>query len=683
MAENLKNTILIEDKEYNINAVHSDEAGKVTTPLVIKESLTAGIESGSYNGDATDSTKKEINYVPSDGGKFTGPVHIDNKHENYLGDVLPSEIINYGQINAVISQLTGAPLYTWEVEYDEDNYVDKHDYTVVKNTSGIPYKLNTVVGRTETLQFFKNYAEGKKNDKTYHDSSDLDYEEQQNQAIVAEINSVTSEIFIPGKYKDKPVRIGDSVFANKTDIEKVYISSGVIGIGQGTFEGCAALAHITIPDSITSIEGSVFEGCSSLTEIDLSRGLTEIPQAAFYDCTALKKITIGHKVTKICSSAFCGCNALTDIYFVGTETDWNNIEIINDHDIYDQKPGLISKLADKSITIHYGNMPFPFLYICKDGDSNTDLTSNKMFLKLPGKDVIEISKGAARLEKPDSQANYGYYTYDTLAAIIASINARLEGLGSTALKIPTTLPETGLTIIPEELRTEVLKDSFEPDSVATVQQLQEQITKITGGDYTDKKTFPKTFVEAYKSGYDFSSIGGEVNSGQVLTFGSVTSEKLPMGGGADFEIKFLNNTGAISGTILNNSGRISCTIRILNSGGTATSTVTVANGTQCVLPETFSTITEFLINYEPVDAEEFHKYVGISFSIEEDLDYSDTVLKAKADEDSINIKYGYYRTADKVVNTGIKGISNTISIVNTIPTSSTAGNIGDIMIVIN
>ena len=49
MAEklNLKNTIVLPDpsdatktKEFNINAVYSDEAGKVTKPLIIKESDT-------------------------------------------------------------------------------------------------------------------------------------------------------------------------------------------------------------------------------------------------------------------------------------------------------------------------------------------------------------------------------------------------------------------------------------------------------------------------------------------------------------------------------------------------------------------------------------------------------------------------------------------------------------------
>lgn len=489
MAENLnlKKTIILPDpsdatqtKEFNINAVYSDVAGKVTTPLVIKES---GEVAGAYNGDATgENAKTEINYVSADGGKFTNKVLIDNKHGNFIGGIEDSEIINYGQIKTALSQLNGAPLYKWEADYDTDRY----DFTEVENLSGTPYKLNVVVGRSENLQFFKEYADGKKIDKKYipDGANYLTYSEviDENSTITGyEVTGITdsastfTEIVIPEKHDDKPIlRLADSIFANNTNIQKVYISKGITAIGQGTFEGCVNLSYIAIPDSITTMEYGLFEGCASLTEVDLSRELIEIPQAAFYGCSALEKIIIGNKVTTIYSSAFAECPVLKDIYFTGTKAEWDNITIIDDEEIIGA--GLKSKLDSELVTIHYGNMPFPFLYICKDGDGDTSLTSNKMFLKLPGEDVVEISKGAVRLEKPDSQANYGYYTYDTLAAIIAGINTRLKALGSDTLELPSVLPETSQVLIPDTIISEEILQV--PEDIPTVQELKIAIDNV-------------------------------------------------------------------------------------------------------------------------------------------------------------------------------------------------------------
>lgn len=495
----LKNTINFEGAEdYNINAVTAEVARHTMANLKLEPSFGDREDlSDSYKGNFDGNEDKAIKYVPADGGKFIGQVQIDNAHKSYLGGVQDSEIINYGQIKTALSQLNGAPLYKWEADYDTDSY----DFTEVENLSGAPYKLNVVVGRSEDLQFFKEYSEGKKIDKYIQDTTTLTYSEviEGGNIVAYEVTglgtsaSASTEIYIPGQYQGKPVKIADNAFANNKTIQKVYISRDAIAIGEAVFFGCESLNHITIPDSVKSIGAISFSGCKSLTEVDLSRELEVISEDLFYECVALKKITIGNKTTVINSGAFSGCDALEAIYFTGTETEWNNIKDENDGDnplkdrVYTNSE---DKSETKSIAIHYGNMPFPFLYICKDGDGDTSLTSNKMFLKLPGEDIIEISKGAVRLEKPDSQANYGYYTYDTLAAIIAGINKRLEGLLGSDLKLPTVLPETGTTLIPEGLHTEILNDIFTNEKVAeipTVQSLGTEITNIINGPTTVAK----------------------------------------------------------------------------------------------------------------------------------------------------------------------------------------------------
>ena len=72
MSKNLQNTILLENEEYNINAVYSEEAGKVINPLTVKES---GVEVLDFDGSITGT----IDYVPADrGGTFKGPVYREN-----------------------------------------------------------------------------------------------------------------------------------------------------------------------------------------------------------------------------------------------------------------------------------------------------------------------------------------------------------------------------------------------------------------------------------------------------------------------------------------------------------------------------------------------------------------------------------------------------------------------------
>lgn len=69
--------------------------------------------------------------------------------------------------------------------------------------------------------------------------------------------------------------------------------------------------------------------------------VTTIEIYAFSDCTNLTSVTIPNSVTTIGHSAFWCCSNLKDVYYSGTETQWNNISI----DVYNDD--LINA------TIHY------------------------------------------------------------------------------------------------------------------------------------------------------------------------------------------------------------------------------------------------------------------------------------------------------------------------------------------
>lgn len=86
------------------------------------------------------------------------------------------------------------------------------------------------------------------------------------------------------------------------DFTNVNIPNGVTSIGDGAFSEFSSLDRITIPDSVTSIGNEAFSGCLYLT-----------------------RITIPSSVTSIGNSAFFGCSSLENIYYKGTEEQWNAI----------------------------------------------------------------------------------------------------------------------------------------------------------------------------------------------------------------------------------------------------------------------------------------------------------------------------------------------------------------------
>lgn len=121
--------------------------------------------------------------------------------------------------------------------------------------------------------------------------------------------------------------IGRSAFENCTCLTSITIPDGVTSIGQDAFNGCASLTNIIIPDSVTSIGAEAFELCQGLKSITIPNGVTEINSKTFLACTNLTSITIPSSVTLIQGGAFNGCGKLKDVYYSGTEDDWDSISI--------------------------------------------------------------------------------------------------------------------------------------------------------------------------------------------------------------------------------------------------------------------------------------------------------------------------------------------------------------------
>ena len=113
----------------------------------------------------------------------------------------------------------------------------------------------------------------------------------------------------------------------RDDIKAVVIEKGVTHIGAQCFQFCTKLKSVTIPSSVESIGDAAFYRCEKLSAVTLPDALTEIADQTFDHCTALKSIVIPDSVTRIGESAFNGCQKLETVYYGGTASDWDEIEI--------------------------------------------------------------------------------------------------------------------------------------------------------------------------------------------------------------------------------------------------------------------------------------------------------------------------------------------------------------------
>lgn len=184
--------------------------------------------------------------------------------------------------------------------------------------------------------------------------------------------------------------IGAYAFDGCTNMESINIPAKVTNIGSYAFRECSALKEIMLPDSIKYIGSGAFISCYSLETVDLGNssdldlelgyyvfdycnnikkfiigkdvenystdangvlynkdktGLIKytagadrstymvnsntvfIKEHAFEDSKNLKSIVIPSGLMSVSRNAFRDCDNLTDVYFLGTESEWNEVYI--------------------------------------------------------------------------------------------------------------------------------------------------------------------------------------------------------------------------------------------------------------------------------------------------------------------------------------------------------------------
>ena len=164
---------------------------------------------------------------------------------------------------------------------------------------------------------------------------------------------------------DSVTTIGDSAFIWCTSLQSVIIPNSVTTIGSGAFYNCTSLQSVIIPDSVTTIGNYAFYGCSSLTSVTIPDSVTTIGDGAFADCTSLTNITIGKSITGIDSCAFQNCTSLKDVYYTGTQEQWQKITVGTDN----------TCLTDA--TIHFNWHTHTFTNYVSNNDATYDADGTK------------------------------------------------------------------------------------------------------------------------------------------------------------------------------------------------------------------------------------------------------------------------------------------------------------------
>ena len=173
----------------------------------------------------------------------------------------------------------------------------------------------------------------------------------------------TELISYPAGKTDKSYTIPDGVtrilgnaFSGCENLKSVTIPDSMNVINTGAFVSCIGLKSITIPSGVYEIENHAFDGCTGLTNVHIPLGVSRIGPNAFYSCTGLTSIVIPESVWDIYEFAFYGCENLKDVYYGGTQEEWEDM-IMSEFN-YGNRPLL-------NATIHF-NSEGPKNYIDPD-----------------------------------------------------------------------------------------------------------------------------------------------------------------------------------------------------------------------------------------------------------------------------------------------------------------------------
>ena len=223
------------------------------------------------------------------------------------------------------------------------------------------------------------------------------------------------------------------------------IPSSVTSIGSAAFQFCEGLTSITIPEGVTSIGESAFEGCSGLTSIEIPSSVTSIGNYAFVDCIGLK-----------------------DVYYTGTQEQWNAISFGNGGDASD-----VFVIYDEDLD---ENISIPFTLHCNSSESAPSASPSPKPSEQPS-----VAPSATPSEKPSAAPS---------AAPSVTPSEQPSAKPSAA---PSKTPEADVPAAGTTLKEKTGREYKVTKSDSSKGKPSVTITKLSAKDKKAKKvTIPKT-----------------------------------------------------------------------------------------------------------------------------------------------------------------------------------------------
>lgn len=122
--------------------------------------------------------------------------------------------------------------------------------------------------------------------------------------------------------------IGNSCFSN-TGLKYLHfgVNSRLKTLGNRAFADCKFLVESEISSGVIYYGCCIFRGCESLQSISYMTRAFSVDEKCFDGCRMLKSIVLPEKIKYIHPNAFKDCMHLKDVYFEGTENQWNTVKI--------------------------------------------------------------------------------------------------------------------------------------------------------------------------------------------------------------------------------------------------------------------------------------------------------------------------------------------------------------------
>ncbi len=240
--------------------------------------------------------------------------------------------------------------------------------------------------------------------------------------------------------------IGPAAFFQCQDLKSAVFAPGSkqVKLGDNMFMQCYYLMSVTLPKNIDRIGEGMFQNCLMLAEIEIPQGAESIGASAFASCSRLTAVVIPDSVTSIGVAAFAS-SALTDIYFTGTEAQWNSVGKLGD------TAAAVSKAA-----VHYNYIPPAKPDPDDDGDNNNN---------------GDNTGGSIHISKADVVLANTSFTYDGTAKT-PSVTVKIDG------------------------KTLVLNTDYTVSYSNNIEAGTAKVTVTGRGNYTGSKTVSFTITKA-------------------------------------------------------------------------------------------------------------------------------------------------------------------------------------------